>query len=140
MGDILYVLKKIGVREFAINDEVTSIPENTEISLNLGCKFAYAKELHNVRCTMTTVFKLKEIQLLKATVETIFNIHPNSYKMIEKDGKTILPKSLLLSLASSTYGTFRGILFAKTEDSILSNLYLPLADMDQLVKSDLSFE
>lgn len=139
MEEIYYILKKIAIKEFAINEEMPTISEGSEISLSLRCKFSYAKERHNVLCEMMVEYKLGEIQLLKSTIETIFNIHPDCYAMVEKDGKTVLPKGLLLPLASTTYGTLRGILFAKTADTELQTLFLPLADMSNVVKSDLTF-
>ncbi|MCD8386120.1 MAG: hypothetical protein LUD17_04420 [Bacteroidales bacterium] len=139
MEDLNYKLLKISLKEFAIIDAPSIISEGAEISINVGCKFALDKTQHNVLCTLNVEYRLLQMPLLKALIEVVFNLTSCSYDKLKEGDKIVMPQPLLLSFASTSYSTLRGILFAKTEDTIFNTLYLPLIDMSNIVKSDLSF-
>ncbi|MDO5447972.1 MAG: hypothetical protein Q4F34_09360, partial [Prevotellaceae bacterium] len=54
-----------------------------------------------------------------------FNIQPESIAILTQDGKILFPPQLLVQFASLCYGAMRGVIFTKTQGSVLSNYVLP---------------
>lgn len=75
--------------------------------------------------------------LIEITEEIQFQIEDNSWKGFVKDNKIIIPKEFLWHIAGLAVSTTRGVLAAKTENTEFSDFYLPLVNMQDVVKEDI---
>ena len=138
---IYYKFVKMDLSQFATFDEGIAINDGEEVGIGIKHQFAYKFSRGLVLCKTTVDYSLYQSNLLKAELDCIFQIDSESVERLEKDGGEItLPSGLLRQLASLAYGTLRGIIFAKTMNTQLNNIILPLADVREFVKDDVVFK
>ncbi|MDE7474920.1 MAG: hypothetical protein K2M71_04775, partial [Duncaniella sp.] len=63
--------------------------------------------------------------ILKADLDSIFQLAPQSVKNLKDGEDIVLSPALLIQFASLSYGSLRGILYAKTMGTPLSKIILP---------------
>lgn len=138
---IYYKFVKMELSQFATFDEGIAINDGEEVGIGIKHQFAYNFNSGMVLCKTTVDYSLYQSNLLKAELDCIFQIDEASVERLEKDGKEItLPSGLLRQLASLGYGALRGVIFAKTINTQLSNIILPLVDVREFVKDDVVFK
>ncbi len=75
---------------------------------------------------------------MQIVVDCYYEILQESWKeMTDSTGKIKVPSGFLLHIASITIGSARGILYTKTEGTILNNYIMPLINMSNAVKEDM---
>ena len=133
---IQFKFLKIDVPQFAILvEEAVKGPFgiNSEVKFALGGKSI-------IKCHLKIVY-LKESQpVTQLVVETYFAIEENSWKDLEKDGKTVVPAGFLQHLAALTLSTARGIQFARTAEIGISDYIIPLTNLTEIIKDDMVIE
>jgi len=131
-------LRKIKTKQFATIDE-TDIVES-KIQLDAGIGFSINSSLKVIGCSAKFEFKSAGIVFLLLEVVCEFDIKPETWDTLLDDSSIKFPLDLVRHLAVITVGTARGILHAKTEDSIYNKYFLPPVDVTQIVVSDEEFK
>jgi hypothetical protein len=122
------------VREFAILTPVVPSDENLQNTFNFG--FAFLPD-QTVVATITCSYNSNGVNHLKLVLDCAFVIDKEDWSIIEKVDSLVLPKAFATHLMVLTYGTARGVLFAKTEGTIWQFSILPLYDMTTMVSDDM---
>ncbi|MDZ7660392.1 hypothetical protein [Fodinibius sp.] len=76
----------------------------------------------------------KPVELGHIITRTTYSLS-NMDDLINEDGDFILPKGLAITLLSIALSTTRGALVAKSEENILSEAILPLADPKEMYET-----
>lgn len=84
-------------------------------------------------------FKQNDYIIMKIVVSCHFGIDPKTWDSFKNNGKITLPQDFITNLAMITSGVARGILAVKTENTPFSNYLLPLLDITNIIKSDVTF-
>lgn len=133
---IQFKFLKIDVPQFAI---LVEDAVNGPFGINSEVKFALGGK-SIIKCHLKIVY-LKESQpVTQLVVETYFAVEENSWKELEKDGKTIIPAGFLQHLAALTLSTARGIQYAKTTEMGINNFIIPLTNLTEIIKDDMVIE
>lgn len=135
---IFFKFVKMNLVQFAtFTDSYTD--EDAEMEIFNRFQFAYNFEDHLVLCkTVIELSKQKQI-LLKADLDCLFKIEPDSASAIEDRTCATIPQGLLAQFASLSYGSLRGIIYTKTIDTPLSNFILPPNDVTSFFKEPQRF-
>ncbi|HAN78138.1 MAG TPA: hypothetical protein DCQ31_10370 [Bacteroidales bacterium] len=136
---ISFVLNGIKNEQFAIFEENYTTDNPSEIKLGFEFKIDQTNRLVGVfiHCEYIQADKL----LLKLIYSYQFKITPESWSNLQTEKmKIVLTKSFLAHLAMIATGTTRGIIFAKTEGTKLSNIMVPLINVSEMIQADAIFD
>lgn len=136
---IYYRFAGLELKQFAtFEDGYTEDGREIEIS----CKFTFAYNFsQNIVCCTNSVSIAKEGNMLvKADLDAYFAINSESVASLSEADSIVLPPELQAQFASLTYGTMRGVIFAKTLGSPLSKIVLPPNDVLEVMKSPLRIQ
>lgn len=131
---IYYRFAGLELKQFAtFEDGYTEDGREIEIS----CKFTFAYNfLQNIVCCTNSVSIAKEGDMLvKADLDAYFAINPESVASFSDADSVVLPPELQAQFASLTYGTMRGVIFAKTLGTPLNKIVLPPNDVLEVMKT-----
>lgn len=129
---IQYQYSKISLEEFALLEE--SCDANAEIGFNNEIQFGFDAKSGVVRCLDTLIAIQNEKKLFKISVCGFFKIKPEDVPSLKVGGKYKIPSSILIQFASLNYGTLRGILFSKLQDSQFNFIVVPPIYMQEVIK------
>lgn len=134
---IYYRFSGLDLKQFATFEDGYS-EDSREITIS--CKFTFAYNFsQNIVCCSNSVSIAKEGDVLvKADLDAYFAINAESVASISEADAVVLPPELQAQFASLTYGTIRGVIFAKTLGSPLSKIVLPPNDVLEVMKTPLS--
>jgi|GEM_PF-5811952 len=135
-------ISSIKEEEFKFSDKNLESIDSKLLSLgfHLGFKADVKKGFFTV--TFTVIYNYgdndDEIQLLKFTTITKFKV--KGLKRIvkfeeENDDKFQIPDAIMITFVGAAISTARGMLAYKLSGTILSDYYLPLIDVQELLKS-----
>ena len=115
--------------------------ENDE-DIEIANKFQFLYNFdENVMCCTASVTMSKENRIfLKADLASYFGIEPDSAENLKENEDFIAPAELLAQFASLTYGSIRGVIFAKTMGTALNNIVLPPNDVRNLFYTSQRFK
>ena len=115
--------------------------ENDE-DIEIANKFQFLYNFdENVMCCTASVTMSKENRIfLKADLASYFGIEPGSAENLKENEDFIAPAELLAQFASLTYGSIRGVIFAKTMGTALNNIVLPPNDVRNLFYTSQRFK
>lgn len=135
---IQYQYSKISLEEFALLEE--SCDTNAEIGFNNEIQFGFDVKSGVVRCLDTLTAIQNEKKLFKITVGGFFKIKPEDIPSLKVENKYVIPPSILIQFASLNYGTLRGVLFSKLQDTLLNFIVVPPLYMQQVIKDSFVVE
>ena len=127
---------KIDVPQFAI---LVEDAVNGPFGINSEVKFALGGD-NIIKCHLKIVYLKDSQPVTQLVVETYFAVEENSWKGLDKEGKTIIPAGFLQHLAALTLSTARGIQYAKTIEMGINNYIIPLTNLTEIIKDDLVIE
>ena len=127
---------RIDVPQFAI---LADEPVNGPFGIGFEVKFALGGE-NIIKCSLKIVYLKDSHPVTQRVVETFFEVEEESWKELEKDGKTVVPAGFLQHLSALTLSTARGIQYAKTIEIGMSNYIIPLTNLTEIIKDDLVIE
>lgn len=131
-GQVLYKYSKMEIEQFAMFEENYK-QEIQEVQFQTEAQFSFDKG-NSVLCSKIVVnMSAVEKPLVKAELKSYFNIQPESIAILTQDGKILFPPQLLVQFASLCYGAMRGVIFTKTQGSVLSNYVLPPVYFSNLI-------
>lgn len=132
-GQIEYRYSRIEVEQFAIIKDNVSDPDG-DIQYSTECQFMYDKEHFVLVSKILVNMSQGEDLLLKAEVDSSFQINPSSIETLTKDDSIVFPADALVQFASLCYGTLRGIIHIKTTGTQLNQYILPPVYLHETIK------
>ena len=84
--------------------------------------------------SVTLLRKSDDTPLLKAELQSGFEIKPESIAIITKGDDIIFPANIIAHFASLTYSSLRGIIYAKSEDTVFRNYVIPVQNIQAQIK------
>ena len=136
---ISFTLGNIRTEQFAMFEDVISSHKGT-LEINNTGNVSVGGDPANriIAISVQSDFKIEEKTAMTIKVVTTFIIEPSSWKMLKKSNIVTLPKDFVIHLESIALSITRGVLAAKTEGTYFSSYMIPLVDMTDLVKDDVS--
>ncbi len=110
-----------------------------ETNIITALSFGLDIEHYTITCIARFSFEKKKDQpFLLLEVQSLFEIDENDFltKVKQKDNSYLIAKGLAIHFAVLTVGAARGILHAKTENTMYNAYLLPTIDLNQLVLDD----
>ena len=126
-------MDQIKVEQFAILEN--KLPQE-DIGFSAELTHGASKEEKIIAIRLKVSYISKEKMLLVCIVSCMFKVEPESWQDWVKDDKVFIPRGFIAHLAMHTFGTTRGILFAKTEGTPYQQFILPPTNVDAMIKED----
>lgn len=136
-NEIRFKLLTVKTDQYATFEE--NFTKGEDIKLGTGFEFKMNIVKKQVGTFATFSFEQNKEVFLKLQISCHFEIEPESWNECSTDSKVILPKKFLAHLAMLSVGTARGVLHAKTENTIFNKFCLPLIDVSNLITDDAEF-
>lgn len=137
--EILYQFICMELVQFATFEDCY-VENDEDIEITNKFQFSYNFD-ENVMCCTSSVILSKENRIfLKADLASYFSIEPSSAESLKESEDFIAPAELLAQFASLTYGSIRGVIFAKTMGTALNNIILPPNDVRNLFQNSQRFK
>ena len=133
---IQFRLTKIEVPQFAI---LTDKEFSDSMGINYGFEFSVSEDTTSLRCDATASYIDGDAPAMKIVVRCEFFIEQRSWDSLKTENGVTFPAGFLQHLASLTVGTMRGVYYGKTEDTVYNRFFIPLLDVNQAIKEDLTF-
>lgn len=135
-----FSLKKITTDQFAIIESAFS--KNEEVDVNVGFKFGVDQDNKYISISFSTSFLQAKSPFLVLEISCIFQITKKAWDDFSSKEKTELciPKGFVAHIAMITVGTLRGVLHAKTENTVFNEYLLPTINVAELIKEDIRFD
>lgn len=135
-NNILYRFIKLELTQFATFEDGYVDDEN-DIEISNSFQFAYSVRDNMVCCTTSVKISKQTGIVLKADLDSFFKLDAQSAENL-KDGNTIvISPELMAQFASLSYGSMRGVIYAKTMGTSLSKIILPPNDVRGIFHSPL---
>ena len=132
-----FKMDQIKVEQFAILED--KLPQD-EIDFSAELMHGASKEDKVIAIRLKVSYTSKETLLLVSVISCMFKIELESWQEWAKDNQVIVPRGFIAHLAMHTFGTARGILFAKTEGTPYQQLIVPPTNVDAMIKEDYIIE
>ena len=134
-----FLLKQVKTEQFAIIEEAYKEGGNIGFASNL--QFSIDQENKFVACFAKFIYDENNCTFLVIEVSAHFSIIEAAWKSFyDADNASMtIPKSFLAHLGMITVGTARGILHAKTENTVFNAFLIPTINVVEIVKEDAQF-
>lgn len=136
---LFYKFLKLDLAQFATFESNDFDVENL-LDFATTFRFAYNRDSKAVCCTTSVIISQKANVILKADLNSMFEILSESVQALTDDGYFTLSTSLLTQFASLGYGSMRGVIYAKTIGTPFDKIILPPNDLQQIFTSPLKFK
>lgn len=133
-----FILSGIKTEQFSKEEKYHKAGKDVDISTELS--FVANLEDRVVGVIATFSYEQAKKTFLKLSVNCQFQLIPETWENCIQDEKLVIPKALLAHLSMLTVGTSRGVLFAKTENTIFNVYILPTINVSAMIKEDAVFE
>lgn len=136
--NIGFSLFEIKTDQFAIIEE----NYNQKSAIDLGTDFTFGLNNENKVFSVTAkfVFFAKKKTFMQIQCTCFFSIDDNNWNNFMKEGKITFPQNFVCHMTMLTVGTSRGILHAKTENTIFNSYILPTTNVTEIISSDVWFD
>ncbi len=135
---ILFKFVKMDLVQFATFSG-SFMEEDAEMEIFNRFQFAYNFDDHLVLCKTIIELSKQEKIMLKADFDCIFKIDSESASAIETATDATIPQGLLAQFASLSYGSLRGVIYAKAAGTQFGNFILPPNDVTSFFKEPQRF-
>jgi len=136
---VSFVLRGIQTEQFATIDGIFKNEDSIQIQANID--FGINEESRIIGCISKFQFDVQNQPFIIIGVKCNFEIEPNSWdSFINKETNNIIfQKDILCHLAVLTIGTTRGVLHARTENTMFNKFFLPTVNVNNLIKENIIF-
>ncbi|RFC54635.1 hypothetical protein [Brumimicrobium aurantiacum] len=139
MKEVGFALRKINTEEFATID--TEVVNVNDIQLNINNGFGINEENKLVACYFHLQFELNESPFIILKLNCEFEIDESAWEsFVTSKNRIKFKKAFLQHLAVITIGTARGVLHAKTENTLYNKFHLPTINVLEMIKKDEIFD
>lgn len=121
---VMYRYSGLRLEQFAIFEENYN-PHNNDIGFQAEVQYSFDVEHSILCCTITEKITDSGNLLIKAELNSFFDIQAESVCALTNEGRIMFPPSVLVQFASLCYGSLRGVIFAKTSGTPLSKYVIP---------------
>ena len=135
---IFYRLVKLSLTQFA-TFEADLVDDDKPLELSSSFRFSYSFDDNMVCCTTTVVITKDAGPVLKAELDSLFNIQPESVEAMTEGDCVVIPTGLMTQFASLGYGSMRGVIYAKTMGTSLEKIILPPNDIRDIFTTPAKF-
>jgi len=129
---IPYRINKIKTSQFAIFPD--KFVNGEDVCLGANFKFAVNKDLTSILCSTNITYSQHETLLLTTEIQCFFGISPEGVETLKQESR--ISVDFLRYMATIVTGTARGIIHAKTENTVLSSQVLQPINLVELIKND----
>lgn len=131
-----FAFAKITTEQFAILAEDVDINESFELQTQLRFGINVSDKVLAIYPKFRFEYKEKPFLILESSSQ--FKIKDETWESLtDKENATIVfPRNFIIHLILLSIGTARGILHAKTENSVFSPLVLPTINADKIIDGD----
>ena len=131
-----FSLNNVTTEQFAIIEEAFN--NKNPVELNLGSSFAVDIEKKLISNFFKVQFTQNKTPFLILETGCHFKISPDAWDEFfdKEENKITLPKGFASHLVMLNIGTSRGVLHAKTEDTIFNQYMLPTINVNLLIDKD----
>lgn len=135
-----FALSGISTEKFLIH--YTPNFENGDVDFSTQVQFFSDIETKTINCKIGLVFNQNQQTFLTFEAYCNFAISSSSWSVLmgKQKNKIVIPQGFATHLAIITVGTIRGILFAKTENTLLNALIVPTINLTEIIKTDVILE
>lgn len=135
---ILYRYARMELKQF--DTCTTGCEDDEQLELSTAFRFSYLFDDDTVCCSASIAISSPKAAVLSAVLNSYFKIHYDSVAAISGDDCITLPPSLLSQLASLSYGSMRGVIYAKAMGTPLEKIILPPTDLQDLFTKPVKFK
>ncbi len=124
--------------EFAIFKEMY-IETGSKIDYSIGAEFGVKSlEDHKIICSPEVTFIQGDKPFIKIKIACHFSVEPEAWNQYinHENNSIVFPKGFTDHLLMLSVGTLRGVLHAKTENTIFNRFLLPTVNVVQLYNGD----
>ncbi|MBD5293970.1 MAG: hypothetical protein HDR87_09680 [Bacteroides sp.] len=136
--NILYRLIKLDLTQFATFENAFK-DDDSPLELSSAFRFSYNFDDKVVSCTTSVIITKNSAPILKAELDSYFNIQSESVAEMMEHDCLLLPTGLMTQFASLGYGSMRGVLYAKTMGTPLEKIILPPNNIRDLFTTPVKF-
>lgn len=134
-----YQLKRILSNQFAFIEDLYLHDETPK----LDALFSFAIESEKQLIISRAKFSFSSSKGIFMVIEgsCFFEIEHSSWlELAQKDGRVKIDKYFAAHISSLTIGTVRGMLHAKTEQTIYNSIFIPVINVEDLIKEEIFLE
>lgn len=138
--NIGFSLRKLTTQQFAIIDDVLKDGENVEMKTSVNFGFDTTKKM--IAVFFNVSFLQNKTPFLLLETASHFHVIDQAWVTFENDDKTELtiPKGFISHLVMLSIGSTRGVLHAKTENTMYNKFLLPTINVNDLIKGETKFK
>lgn len=129
---ISYRIKSIKTSQFAMFPEKYVNGESVDMHFQIN--FNVPKTLDSLKCSLKIDYVQNDNLLMTIVTECGFGINEEGIKEIREKKK--IDVDFLRYIASITVGAVRGIIAAKTENTVINGIVLPPVNLTEFLKDD----
>lgn len=138
--DILYKFIRMDLESFTTHEDKHP-GDKDEFGISNSFDFAYSFQIEAVLVKTSLRITEEGETVIEAVLSTFFQLDSITASKLKGDnGSIVLPPELLAQFASLSYGSLRGILYAKTMGTDLEKLILPPNEIRGLFHSPMEFK
>lgn len=137
---IPFKLVQITTEEFATIED--HLADEGKINLNNELAFAVDTDGFAIKCTLKVSFEMNKKLFLIIQASCEFEIKPTAWNEMLNSKKQLIniDKGFATHLALLTAGTVRGILHAKTENTVFNQFMLPTLNVNEMVPENIKID
>ena len=140
---VRYRIAKIGLPEYSLNEKpnYSITGDDCEVTMNLGIATLREEQQLRIDLRARYIDKRTQEELSDFKVDFYFSILDFENTFSYMNDRVNIPDGLLLDAMSITIGTARGMLVIRNEETYLSEIYLPIynvLDLLSLIKAQQS--
>jgi len=132
-----FALISIKTEQFASIEE--NFVEGGNINLGSGLSFGFEKEQHAIAIFPKFTFECNGKLFLTIETSSHFSISPEDWESFFNNdtGLITVPKNFMQHLCVISIGTARGVLHAKTENTLFNRFLLPTINVTEMITDDI---
>lgn len=139
MSNIQYRFIKMDLTQFSPEwDKYNTGDPSVGIETNFNFSFNRSEGI--LKCVTNLTFIQNNQVFLKSELQTFFEILKESIDELTNENVITIPRGLLCQFASLAYGSFRGVIYMKAINTVLSNIILPPMYLDVVIKDDMKIQ
>ncbi|MCR9171096.1 MAG: hypothetical protein NXI10_01285 [bacterium] len=130
-------LVNIQTEQFALFEENIGTKQSYDYSINTEIEIGSSTAEKGVQLIIGITLQQKNKPHIKIEVACSFIIEDATWDSFCEEREIVFPKAFMQHLAKISIGTVRGILHARTRNTVFSEFMLPLLNVNDIVSEDI---
>jgi hypothetical protein len=138
-NNIGFSLKRLTTEQFAIIDSLYK--DSDAIEMKTSVRFGLDSSKKMIAVFFNVSFFQNNAPFLILETASHFHVLDDSWNSFEdiKNSELTIPKNFISHLVMLSIGSTRGVLHAKTENTMFNKFLLPTINVNELIKEDVKF-